>query len=64
MIGTTVSADAASLPVLERVAVLEANRDNDVRRISKLESAIDQIRVAGWVIAGTFLLDTVKDWAK
>lgn len=37
---------------VERLSTLEANRENDVRRIGKLEDGLLSIRNLGWAILG------------
>lgn len=41
--------------VPERVATLEANRENDVRRIGGLETKMDRMMWLGFTILGTSL---------
>jgi len=43
----------------ERIAALEANRDNDVRRIGKLEDGLVSIRNLGWGILGAVVAQLV-----
>jgi hypothetical protein len=43
---------AEHVEVSERLSALEANRENDVRRIGKIEDAMLSIQKLGWAILG------------
>lgn len=49
----------AELTEVERLSALEANRDNDVRRIGKLEDGLVSIRNLGWSILGAVLAQLI-----
>lgn len=50
---------AEPIDVSERLAALEANRDNDVRRVGKVEDAVLSIQKLGWLILGGVLTQIV-----
>lgn len=48
-----------AVEVVERLSALEANRENDVRRIGKVEDGIASIRNLGWGILGSVVTQVI-----